>query len=136
MSIFSKLRDSLYNIVEREGNFGLQFFADLIRGSHTKQSAKHIQGDKSDNLNYEERQVFQQILERRGNEGQIEYWKRKKGLLNHEDKKSVVQEEISLRREKLKNKENQNQIEIEKAKRIQEKQMQNLKHTKRGIRRR
>lgn len=53
MSFFSslknKFRDSLYNIVEREGNFNLQFFADLIRGTNTKQSAKHRSKNNHDN---------------------------------------------------------------------------------------
>lgn len=40
VSLKNGLRDSLYNIVNREGDISLQFMTDLIRGMHIKQSTQ------------------------------------------------------------------------------------------------
>jgi hypothetical protein len=114
--IFSTIRDTLYNIVFTEGDFALQLVGDLIGGTSRAREAKHLErqihrqerrvhGNKADKhrtpttapLRYEERKVFQEIMQRHEGEEQVAYWKRKKRLLNHPNKQQLVAQELASR---------------------------------------
>lgn len=47
MDFFEKILDLTYRFVKREGDFSLQFFADFIRGTSTRQDEK-IKKSKSE----------------------------------------------------------------------------------------
>ena len=106
-SIFSKLRDSLYNIVYSEGDFALQFIADLIHGpdaqrdaGHVKRQLQHQERNSTVILTEKEKAIFMIILSRKAGEEQVAYWKRKKLLLQHPNKKELVQNYITAQQDK------------------------------------
>lgn len=106
-SIFSKLRDSLYDIVYSEGDFALQFIADLIHGpdahrdaGHVKRQLQHQEKNFTVILTEKERAIFMIILSRKTGEEQVAYWKRKKLLLQHPNKKELVQNYITAQQDK------------------------------------
>lgn len=99
MSLFEKVRDSLYNFVEREGGFTLHFFSDFIRGASPKYKQKQRAKYSEEPLTRSQRKIFDELLQRRHGESQIAYWKRKKAMLNLADKQSLVQQELHARKE-------------------------------------
>lgn len=81
-------------------------------------------------LSHSEQQIFRELLKRRKNEDQVEYWKRKKAMLNMEDKKSFVEKEIEARKKQEKSKAKEQQIADERQKRKLEAQMKKIKAAK------
>jgi len=102
---FTWMRDQLYDIIYQEGDFALQMVGDLIRGYEPSRDNKHLTRQithrekrvpvsnreqsslkkphtKQKPLTHKEKQAFIELLKREAGEGQIEYWKRKKWLLN------------------------------------------------------
>lgn len=102
---FAWMRDQLYDIIYQEGDFALQMVGDLIRGYEPSRDIKHLTRQikhrekrvsasnhnqsspkkpqtKQKPLTHKEKQAFIELLKRETGEGQIEYWKRKKWLLN------------------------------------------------------
>ena len=87
MKFLMKMLDASVRFIEREGDYALHFFADFIRGN-TKYTA-HSSSDLLEvPLSYEETRVFEELLQREKGEKQIDYWKRKKAMLNMQDKKA------------------------------------------------
>ena len=99
------MRDQLYDIIYQEGDFALQMVGDLIRGYEPSRDNKHLTRQithrekrvtasnhlqrssktpqtKQKPFTHKEKQAFVELLKRETGEGQIEYWKRKKWLLN------------------------------------------------------
>lgn len=109
---FEWLRDRLYDFVNTEGDFALQFMADFIRGPDPVREEKHLKRQmrfqagkgrysatrdvkrraKSQEkpLNEAEQKIFVDLLRRKPGEKQLPYWKRKKSLLNNPNKRELV----------------------------------------------
>ena len=129
MKFLMKMLDASVRFIEREGDYALHFFADFIRGN-TKYTA-HSSSDMSEvPLSYEETRVFEELLQRKKGEKQIDYWKRKKAMLNMKDKKGMVQQEIGRRSELEKLTIKQHLVTDERQKRKLEAQMRNIKAVK------
>jgi len=107
---FAWARDQLYDFVYQEGDFALQMVGDLFRGYEPSREKKHLtrqikhrekrvassipKPEKNNQVGarksqihekpllYNEKQAFVDLLKREADEGQIEYWKRKKWLLS------------------------------------------------------
>ena len=101
---FEWVRDRLYDFVNIEGDFALQFMADFIRGPEPAREEKHLkrqtqfQARKQKNntksqqkpLSNAEQKIFVDLLRRQPSEKQVPYWKRKKSLLNNPNKRELV----------------------------------------------
>lgn len=99
--LFSWLRDKAYDFVYNEGDFVLQFGADLIRGVDPVRENKHIQRqmnyreqktNSEKRLSNKEYAVFLDLLKRNPGEDQVAYWKRKKACLLSNDKQALVKQ--------------------------------------------
>jgi hypothetical protein len=95
--IFSWMRDRAYDFVYYEIGTGLDFVGDLFRGPSGYSQSLHRQTQKAQKrtpqakpLTKAEQAVFLSILKRKPSEPQMAYWKRKKALLRHPDKKALV----------------------------------------------
>jgi hypothetical protein len=95
--VFAWLRDQAYDFVYYEIGAGLDFVGDLFRGPSGYSGSLHRQADKAQarrpkakSLSKMEQAKFAGLLHRRAREGQVAYWKRKKALLNHPDKKALL----------------------------------------------
>jgi hypothetical protein len=95
--IFSWMRDRAYDFVYYEIGTGLDFVGDLFRGPSGYSHSLHRQAEKAQKrtpqaqaLTKADQAVFLSILKRKPSEPQIAYWKRKKALLRHPDKKVLV----------------------------------------------
>ena len=135
MSIFTKMRDATFNFIEREGDFTLHFFADFVRGHSPNKHRK--QKLKEEPLTKKEQAVFKQILKRRKNETQIEYWKREKAMLNMKDKKAFIKRAMDDKKQqeksKIKDKNKERLFMAEKEKR--RRQLQKMKIAKSNTKR-
>ena len=96
-SIFSWMRDRAYDFVYYEIGAGLDFVGDLFRGPSGYSGSLHRQAERAQKrtptakpLSKSEQVVFAAILTRQPSEPQMAYWKRKKALLKHPDKKALV----------------------------------------------
>lgn len=96
--LFSWMRDRAYDFVYHEIGAGLDFVGDLFRGPSGYSESLHRQASKAHGrtptappLTISEQRAFADMLHRRAGEGQVAYWKRKKALLNHPDKKALLQ---------------------------------------------
>lgn len=96
---FSWLRDKAYDFVYNEGDFVLQFTADLIRGEDPVRENRHIQRqmnyreqktNSEKRLSNKEYAVFLDLLKRNLGEDQVAYWKRKKACLLSNNKQGLV----------------------------------------------
>ena len=101
------LRDKLYDFVAKEGDFALQFVANTIHGPRPQKDDAFLKRQlkktsQEEQLNFEERQTFNEILKRREGENQIDYWKRKKHLLAASGKKQMIEHYMSLKQRKAK----------------------------------
>lgn len=130
MKIFEKMRDAAFRFIEREGDFTLHFFADFIRGHSSSEDKKKKKAKSEIPLSHSEQQIFRELLKRRKNEDQVEYWKRKKAMLNMEDKKSFVEQEIEARKKQESSKAKEQKIADERQKRKLEAQMKKIKAAK------
>jgi len=115
LSAISILRDSTYETVYHVGDTALQFTADLVRGPDnlrhyqyvnrqvSKQENKPVKSSESSlrsqkspknpsekPLNYSEMQYFSNITRRKEGESIIEHWKRRKYMLSHPRKRSLI----------------------------------------------
>ena len=95
--IFAWMRDRAYDFVYYEIGAGLDFLGDLFRGSSGYSQSLHRQAEKAQTrtpttkpLTKTEQAVFAALLKRQPSEGEVAYWKRKKALLRHPDKKALV----------------------------------------------
>ena len=95
--IFSWMRDRAYDFVYYEIGTGLDFVGDLFRGPSGYSQSLHRQAEKVQKrtpiakpLTKAEQAAFATMLKRQPSEGQVDYWKRKKALLRHPDKKALV----------------------------------------------
>jgi hypothetical protein len=95
--ILSWLRDQTYDFAYYEIGAGLDFVGDLFRGPSEYSESLHRQASKAQTriekthpLSKAERAEFAGLLHRRADEGQVAYWKRKKALLSHPDKKALL----------------------------------------------
>ncbi len=91
------MRDRAYDFVYYEIGTGLDFVGDLFRGPLGYSQSLHRQAEKVQTRSHEakplskrEQAAFTEILKRRPSEGQVDYWKRKKALLKHPDKHSII----------------------------------------------
>ena len=130
---FAWMRDQLYNIIYQEGDFALQMVGDLIRGYEPSRDIKHLTRQikhhekrvtasnheqaspkepktKQKPLTHKEKQAFIKLLKRESGEGQIEYWKRKKWLLNLP---ADAIREMIVQREQLQKQAQADNIEVE-----------------------
>ena len=104
------LRDRAYDAVFHAGDTALQFTADMIRGPESarhdhytgrqlKKQERKLPAPAATNtptakpLNYTERQAFLHMTERKAGESLIEHWKRRKQLLQHPDKRQLIEAE-------------------------------------------
>lgn len=109
---FEWIRDRLYDFVNIEGDFALQFMADFIRGPEPAREENHLkrqmqfQAEKGQHsslrnvkkarpgqgkpLSKVEQTIFVDLLKRKPSEKQVPYWKRKKALLNNPSKRELV----------------------------------------------
>jgi len=101
---FEWVRDRLYDFVNIEGDFALQFMADFIRGPEPAREEQHLKrqmqfqaGKQKNNtkthqkpLSKAEQKIFVDLLRRKPSEKQVPYWKRKKALLNNPNKRELV----------------------------------------------
>lgn len=101
------MRDCAYGVIESEGDFALQFIADLIRGPDTDRSTAFVKraqerrkSNKEAPLKFEERVAFLELMQRQKGETIIEHWKRQKVLLASDNKKSLVREYKALKTSK------------------------------------
>ena len=94
--IFEWLRDQAYDFVYYEIGTGLDFVGDLFRGPSGYSQSLHRQAQKAQKrtaekpLSKTDQAAFAALLKRQPSEGQVAYWKRKKALLRHPDKKALV----------------------------------------------
>jgi len=95
--LFSWMRDRAYDFVYYEIGTGLDFVGDLFRGPSGYSQSLHRQAAKAQKwvptakpLTKAEQTKFAAMLKRHPSEGQVDYWKRKKALLRHPDKKALV----------------------------------------------
>ena len=95
--IFAWLRDRAYDFALYEIGTGLDFVGDLFRGPSGYSGSLHRQAEKAQArtptakpLTKAEQAAFAAMLKRQPTEGQVDYWKRKKALLSHPDKKTLV----------------------------------------------
>lgn len=95
--IFSWMRDRAYDFVYHEIGTGLDFVGDLFRGPSGYSQSLHRQAERAQArtptakpLTKAEQTQFAAMLKRQPPEGQVDYWKRKKALLRHPDKKALV----------------------------------------------
>jgi hypothetical protein len=104
-NIFSWLRDRAYDLVYHEGGAILDFVGDLIRGPsgytqslerQTRKAETRLKPEKP--LSARETQAFAAMLRRQEGEEQIAYWKRKKALLRHPDKRALLRQAAADRK--------------------------------------
>lgn len=95
--LFSWMRDRAYDFVYYEIGTGLDFVGDLFRGPSGYSGSLHRQAERAQvriptakPLTRAEQAQFAAMLKRQPPEGQVDYWKRKKALLRHPDKKALV----------------------------------------------
>lgn len=136
-SLLRKLRDRAYDTVYRDGDFALQFVGDLIRGpSETRDTAFHKrqlmrQGkQQGKTLTYEERQAFLEISKRQEGEKPLDYWKRRKALLESKSKKEIAQHYLALKNRKAKLDSFKMTNDVKKQKRLLEKQFREIQQAK------
>lgn len=98
--LFAWMRDRAYDFALYEIGTGLDFVGDLFRGPSGYSGSLHRQAAKAQKwvptakpLTKAEQTQFAAMLKRQPPEGQVAYWKRKKALLRHPDKKALVTEQ-------------------------------------------
>lgn len=95
-SFLTWLRDRAYDFVYYDIGTGLDFVGDLFRGPSGYSQSLHRQAEKAQKrtaekpLSKTDQAAFTALLKRHPSEGQVAYWKRKKALLRHPDKKALV----------------------------------------------
>jgi len=109
--VLKTLRDRAYDAVYRDGDFALQFIGDIIRGPSIDRNAafsKRHNKKETSILTDAEHRIFAKMLVREQDENQVTYWKRRKALFNHENKKALIREYHNLekRQEQIKTKAN------------------------------
>ncbi|MBL4745901.1 MAG: hypothetical protein JKY08_06000 [Flavobacteriaceae bacterium] len=113
---FSWIREKAYDFVYNEGDFALQFTADLIRGvdlvrenKHLKRQVKYHEHKKirtQSNQSYKperplttnEQLVFVEIVKRKAGEPQMIYWKRKRILLASNNKLDLITQHKDMKK--------------------------------------
>lgn len=135
--ILKTFRDRAYDAVYRDGDFALQFVGDLIRGPsetsdkafHNRQLTRHAKR-YGKTLNYEERQAFLELSKRQDGEKPLDYWKRRKALLENSNKKGMAQHYLALKSRKAKLDSFKVTNDVKTQKRLLEKQFREIQQAK------
>lgn len=105
LGLLTWMRDKLYDVVYSEGDFALQFMADLMRGPDYGRETKHLnrqakyqnskaslsQSSPSEKpMTKDDQRAFVELLRRKPSEPQMVYWKRKKAILNSPNKHDLL----------------------------------------------
>ncbi len=135
--IVNRMYDTVFHIGDTTQNF----LWDALRGTdnansqpyhHRQLGKRHRQGETP--LTTVEKQTFEKVLKRYSGEKLIEYWKRKKALLNHPDKKDLVRQYQAIERRKEQGsraRTNQEQKARQQKLEAEFRALTNIKHTKR-----
>ena len=108
--VFDWIQNRLYDTVFHVGDTAQNFLWDVFQGpeSNHSQGYHHRQLGKRQRqgetpLTSLEKQTFEKVLKRYPNEKLTHYWKRRKALLNHPDKKNLVHQYQAIERRKEQN---------------------------------
>jgi hypothetical protein len=135
--VLKTFRDRAYDAVYRDGDFALQFVGDLIRGPsetsdqafHKRQLARQTRRHGKA-LSYEERQAFLELSKRQDGEKPLDYWKRRKSLLENSNKKGMAQHYLALKSRKVKLDSFKVTNDVKTQKRLLEKQFREIQQAK------
>lgn len=103
--IWGWIQDRLYDTVFHIGDSAQQFLWDTMRGPENarhdgyvdRQLQRTQRQTNQKPLNFEERQAFAELLQRGANESLVEFWKRRKALLDHPDKRDLAEQALAVK---------------------------------------